>query len=439
MCAKGEERRLAALRKRQELGGTGAGGKSTKNSENITTPKRPREQTEARSSKDVRDSSGKRVCYVCKKPGHFGIDCHQKKSERTGERAQSKSKSKNPTTKQVQSQPLPPDTRTDPQTGSSPLDYLASSEEEEDSRVNSVRIKDTGSKNQYANVNVQGVLIKGMVDSGADITIIGGDLFKQVATIAKLRKRDFRLADKTPRTFDQKPFVLHGCMDLDITFGNKTIFTPVYIKMDSSTPLLLSEGVCRQLGILAYHPSISVAKKEDSHAKEREESTQASVPLVKVSLIQSVKLLPHQMTQVRVLLPADSKLDGPLLVQPSPTLELQGVHVEEGLVQADHRDNPLLLSNQSGFTLELPSGVVVGTVTEVDVISRVTIPNSEVGESNVQVSQVKATESASILRRKDMLLKLYQDAIDLPPDEKKSFCNLIADYHSAFCLEEGGD
>ena len=33
-------------------------------------------------------------------------------------------------------------------------------------------------------------------------------------------------------------------MDLDITFDGKTMSTPMYIKMDSSTPLLLSEGVC---------------------------------------------------------------------------------------------------------------------------------------------------------------------------------------------------
>ena len=80
-------------------------------------------------------------------------------------------------------------------------------------------------------------MIVGVIDSGADITIIGGE---QVATVAKLRKKDFRSADKTPRTYDQRPFVLHGCMDLDITFGGKTMSTPIYVKMDSSTPLLLS-------------------------------------------------------------------------------------------------------------------------------------------------------------------------------------------------------
>ena len=33
--------------------------------------------------------------------------------------------------------------------------------------------------------------------------------------------------------------------------------TPVYIKLDASEPLLLSEGVCRQLGILCYNPDVT--------------------------------------------------------------------------------------------------------------------------------------------------------------------------------------
>ena len=37
-------------------------------------------------------------------------------------------------------------------------------------------------------VSVGGVLLVGIVDTGADITIIGGDAFKQVTSMAKLRK-----------------------------------------------------------------------------------------------------------------------------------------------------------------------------------------------------------------------------------------------------------
>ena len=71
-----------------------------------------------------------------------------------------------------------------------------------------------------------------------------GNLFKGVATIAKLKNRDFHLADKTPRNYDQRPFQLDGHLDLDISFGENTMRTPVYVKVDVHDQLLLSEGIC---------------------------------------------------------------------------------------------------------------------------------------------------------------------------------------------------
>ena len=71
-------------------------------------------------------------------------------------------------------------------------------------------------------------------------------------------------ADKVPRTYDQKTFPLDGRMDLNISFGDKTMQTPVYIKMNAHDQLLLSEGVCRQLGIISYHPDVRAAKARKS-------------------------------------------------------------------------------------------------------------------------------------------------------------------------------
>ena len=62
--------------------------------------------------------------------------------------------------------------------------------------------------------------------------------------------------DRIPRTYDHRPFTLDGRMDLDVTFNGTTMRTQVYIKMDAREPLLLSEGVCRQLGIISYHPDL---------------------------------------------------------------------------------------------------------------------------------------------------------------------------------------
>ena len=53
-------------------------------------------------------------------------------------------------------------------------------------------------------VKIQGFLAKGLVDSGSDITIINGVLFQQVAKHAKLRKHNFKPADKVPCTYNRE-------------------------------------------------------------------------------------------------------------------------------------------------------------------------------------------------------------------------------------------
>ena len=49
-------------------------------------------------------------------------------------------------------------------------------------------------------------------------------------------------------------------MNLDISFEDVTMQTPVYIKMDVANQLLLSEGICTQLGIVSYHEKVEKCK-----------------------------------------------------------------------------------------------------------------------------------------------------------------------------------
>ena len=82
---------------------------------------------------------------------------------------------------------------------------------------------------------------------------------------------------------------LDSCIDLDISFNEKTMNTTVYVKMDAQDQLLLSEGVCRQLGIVTYHPSIEPRKVTAQGSGDN-----ALVPTVRVHLVQSLRLLPNQ-------------------------------------------------------------------------------------------------------------------------------------------------
>ena len=58
-----------------------------------------------------------------------------------------------------------------------------------------VCVCDKGSRQRCARVEVQGVEALGAVDTGADITIMGGELFKKVAAVAQLKKKDFKSVD----------------------------------------------------------------------------------------------------------------------------------------------------------------------------------------------------------------------------------------------------
>ena len=65
----------------------------------------------------------------------------------------------------------------------------------------------------------------GSSTSGSDITITGGDLFKKIAAVARLKK-NFRQPDKLPIAYNQQPFEQHGRMDLRIALGDRTTVTP---------------------------------------------------------------------------------------------------------------------------------------------------------------------------------------------------------------------
>ena len=156
-----------------------------------------------------------------------------------------------------------------------------------------IRVKDSGSVTQCIKLSLQGVPVYGIIDSSTDIAIIGGKLFKRVALAARLKKKNFIKPDKTPRSYDQKPFILDGRIDLDIVFEEKVMRTPIYVKMDDYDQLLLSEGVCRQLGILSYHTKVE--QWRGGKGKPNNDNVHiAKVPMVKVRLVKTVRLLPHQ-------------------------------------------------------------------------------------------------------------------------------------------------
>ena len=93
-----------------------------------------------------------------------------------------------------------------------PLSLLFS-ESKEEGDVKQVMVKDSRSRSQLAHISIQGVPADGVVDTAADITIMGGKLFAHVAAPARLWKKNFKPPDKVPRTYNRKVFRLDGRME----------------------------------------------------------------------------------------------------------------------------------------------------------------------------------------------------------------------------------
>ena len=155
-----------------------------------------------------------RKCHYCRKTGHVIRDCRKNKSDDV-------CRSQQPVTKQVTT-----GDSGQPQGSPNPYDLLFSSDSEDEEVVKQTVVTDKGSKAQHARVSIQGVPTNAVIDTGADITIMGGELFDQIAAAAHLRK-DFRKSDKTPRTYVREPFCLDSCTDLDISFNEKITRTTV--------------------------------------------------------------------------------------------------------------------------------------------------------------------------------------------------------------------
>ena len=90
--------------------------------------------------------------------------------------------------------------------------------------------------------------------------------------------------------------------------------------------------------------------------------------MVSVFLLESAKLLPQQMSRVRVQA-EDGDLKGTVLVEYGSALEVRGVSLEEGLLNQEEGDDMLLITNRTGFTLSLEPGQELGTASRVDIVS----------------------------------------------------------------------
>ena len=157
-------------------------------------------------------------------------------------------------------------------------------------------------------------------------------------------------------------------MDLKVTFDDKTIVTPIYIKMNAHDQLLLSEGICSQLGILEYHKNVWPGHELLSDSSAR--SSEAVVPAVRifrVSLSEPVTIPANKTSVVAVRMEFNKDVNSvPLLLEGSgATCKGTGLIIQRTLLQpGDDGTACLKIHNVGGLTERIEEGTLLGDAEE---------------------------------------------------------------------------
>jgi len=229
-------------------------------------------------------------------------------------------------------------------------------------------------------------------------------------------------------------------MDLIITFGDKEMATAVYIKLDAVDQLLLSEGVCRLLGIVSYDPAVEIwrggaapktkttVSSEDVGSVNQSEdadrdSKDAQVPTVRVSAVKSIRVLPHHHAAVPVEVTGIEDSSGTWIVEPD---ELDCFQVEESLLHFHNGDEPqVVVVNSTGFTQTLPVGTRVGSAVQCSEVEPTT-QEDDIDQKNMVRAQVTWWQQK--------LQHLLKD--DMTNPQRVELQPLLLQYHDVFSLLE---
>ena len=151
--------------------------------------------------------------------------------------------------------------------------------------------------------------------------------------------------------------------------------TLVYIKMDVHDPLLLSEGVCRQLGLISYHSEVRERRKTNDKAQGVGESKEVLVPSIRVSLVKSVSIPAGRYRDVAVRVEGKDVSSRNVLLESSAKTD--GLQVDDALLLPDQDGIAYLrVTNPQGFTGVLDEGAMLVEAVEARVISPEPEPRS---------------------------------------------------------------
>ncbi len=164
--------------------------------------------------------------------------------------------------------------------------------------------------------------------------------------------------------------------------------------------------------------------------KKDEPSKEVAVPMVKVQLLQSTKILPRQSVQVTARI--EEVAQGTWLLKPDDELMSTGIFADEAVLQIEKETVQVVLSNPTGITQRVEEGTLVGTAECVDIIPM----DSEAESASVKNMSIPNNS----LNRKSMVRELFdntENTENLTVVQKKKFVEFLAEKHDVFALEEG--
>ena len=297
----------------------------------------------------------------------------------------------------------------------------------------------------YTKVEIEGVPVEAMVDSGSSATIMSFQLFQQVGKQAKLSSGRLQPPGAILRDYSHNPILIGAQAELTLIWKGKSITTTVYIRSDpesSGEPCLLGTNVVIPLGLMT--PAPGVVPRGETRNFQEPETNPAEIPSRNVvQLVRSQRVPPRSSVVVQAQIDGMS-LSKELIIEPSQQLQRDtGLVLEDSLVCAEDGGlTQLVVSNPTPETKQLTPNTVLGSAESGISLEQAIQPGSHTSETKCGVAAVVSsaqempTLASDESRREQLRSTINIVNTDLAEEEKEQIraCILAAD--DVFALDD---
>ena len=174
-----------------------------------------------------------------------------------------------------------------------------------------------------------------------------------------------------------------------------------------------------------------IAEADGSAPQESTPSPEVGVPTVRVRLLQSVKLLPHQGATVTVQVEGGSHPKDLLEANPDAPLKVQDSLLR---VQEDHSTR-ILVFNPSGFSCHVEAGSELGEAMMAESIEAVQHPAEATSQRDTTPVAIRRISESDLRTRKEKLCETVGKPELLTPEQTEQLHQFLGEHHDAFCLD----